>query len=81
MHHHHTHPEGFNGHDHPEAASSGDPNHLHEHTHEAAEHEHPSEHDLLHPRDEKGSISKENLPNKKKDHKMNDREPIQTEEK
>lgn len=77
MHHHHTHPEEFNGHDHHEAAPSSDPNHLHEHTHEAAEHQHSSEHDLLHSCD---SLEEKNSLNGKKRHAMHDREPIQTEE-
>ena len=81
MHHHHIHPKGLTDHHH-EAASADDSDHLHEHTHEAAKHEHLSEHDVLYPSDEMGLFSKEKkLSNQKKTHRIPDREPIQTEEK
>jgi hypothetical protein len=48
IHHRHTHSDGLNGQDHSAIEPHGDPEHLHEHTHEAAEHQHASEHDPLH---------------------------------
>ncbi len=55
--------------------------HLHEHTHEATEHEHPAEHDPFHPCDEsKMHTTKKSLKGENKS-EMQSHGPIQTEEK
>ncbi len=75
-HHHHPHSgePKISGHS---PIESSENTHLHEHTHEAAEHEHSVAHDLLHPCDEADAVSTE----VEKAQGMNGPETIKTEEK